>query len=268
MNRLIVEKHQAVWLARFNNPPHGLMDQHTTTELAALLDAVESSDKVRAVVLTGAEPGVFIRHYDVAELAARGVAMAEKGLQFKLDRPVPEGPLHACLRRMESLEVPFIAAINGLALGGGLEVALACDIRLVESGNYELGLPEINIGLLPGAGGTQRLTRLLGEAKAMQFILTGSTMSPSRAVEVGLAAECVEGDVLDRALLLARGIASRSARATGHIKNLVRGASERSGEEGLAAERTLFCDLMVAPDSLAAMQEMLDRGSDIRDPEV
>lgn len=265
MARLVTQTSGAVWIVKFQNPPHGTMDAGTTEELLAILDQIEDSNEVRAVVLTGATDGVFIRHYDVGELQQTGAAMAARDLQFNVDRPVPESPVHTCLRRMENLPVTFIAAINGIAMGGGLETALACDLRLAQAGDYELGLPEIKIGLLPGAGGTQRLTRLLGEARALEFILLGKTISPQRASELGLVAECVEGDVLERALEVANQIAGFSALATGHIKRLVRGVAHGSPEDGLARERTLFCDLMVSREAQALMEAMVKGERDIRD---
>jgi enoyl-CoA hydratase/carnithine racemase len=265
MSRLLVEKEGPVWVAKFHNPPHSYMDHRSVAELGALLDEVESSDAVRAVILTGSEPGIFIRHYDVGELLQMGSDMAGQGMNFSVERVVPETEIHRCFRRMESLPVPFIAAINGLAMGGGFETALACDLRLVQDGDYDLGLPEVNIGLLPGAGGTQRLSRLLGQARAMEMILLGSTLSPQQTCDYGLAMECVNGDVLQRAREVAARIVEHSSLATGHIKQLVRGAHEWMPDEGLARERTLFCDLMVAPQSLEAMQKMVDGDLDIRD---
>ncbi|MFT4614297.1 MAG: enoyl-CoA hydratase/carnithine racemase [Bacteroidia bacterium] len=265
MSRLKIEKEDAVWVVRFHNPPHGYMDQQTAAELTVLLDEVEASDTVRAVILTGDHDGVFIRHYDVTELAHNGAVMAAKGLRFSAERPVPETDVHRCLLRMETLPVPFIAAINGLAMGGGMEMALACDIRLAQDGPFDLGLPEVKIGLLPGAGGTQRLTRLIGQSQAMAMILLGNTITPLEAARIGLVMECVAGDVLQRAREVAARIVGHSALATTHIKRLVRSVGVLPVEEGLAMERTLFCDVMVAPQSLDAMNAMLSNDSDIRD---
>ena len=159
---LLVENGVAV--VRFTNPPHEYMDEATDRDLAAALDTIEGDADVRAIVLTGASDGVFVRHYDVRELEQRGRALAARGkTSFSLDRPLPENRLHACYRRIGEIPKPFIAAVNGTAMGGGFELALSCDLRLVQAGPHSLGLPGVNIGLLPGAGGTQRLTRLVGE---------------------------------------------------------------------------------------------------------
>src|SRR5690606_5558416 len=248
---------------RFSNPPRGDMDEETERELAAALDHIEGEETIRAVILTGGDRDVFIRHYDVGLLHARGAALAARGLRFDPARPVPEAPIHACLRRIATMPKPFIAAINGTALGGGFELALACDIRLVQDGDYDLGLPEINLGILPGAGGTQRMTRLIGEAKALELMLLGSTLRPREAAALGLASALVAGDVMEKALEIARRLAARSPRAIAYIKDLVRGLPERSSEDGFARERTLFCDLMVSADGLREMGEMAAGRRDI-----
>jgi enoyl-CoA hydratase len=265
MSRLKIEKNGSIWTVRFHNPPQGLMDQHTAAEMLEFLDQLEASNEARAVILTGDTEDVFIRHYDVAELQKTGATLAARGVSFSAERPVPESDVHTVLRRIEESRVPFIAAINGLAMGGGMEMALACDIRLAQAGDYDLGLPEVKVGLLPGAGGTQRMTRLLGEARAMELILLGRVISPQRAFQIGLVAECVEGDVVARALELAEQIAAQAELATGHIKGLVKAASQVPAEDGFARERTLFCDVMVSDEGQAAMQKMVEEGGDIRE---
>jgi enoyl-CoA hydratase len=256
MTQISVDRDGAVMIGTIANPPDGFMDAETEVELADLLDVAEADDEVRAVVLTGGLPGVFIRHYDVRVLEERGRSMAARGMAFDLARPVPERPYHLCLSRIETMPKPFVAALNGTAMGGGFELALACDIRLAAAGDYRLGLPEINIGLLPGAGGTQRLARLIGEARALELILGGRTLTPDAAAGAGLVSACVDGDVLDSALALARRLAAKPPRAVAHIKRLIRGAASRPLADGLADERTLFCDLMVDAEALERMGEM------------
>lgn len=245
-----------VLVARIGNPPAGYMNEDTANELIELLDTIESNPAIRAVVFTGSLDDVFIRHYDVALLEQRGREMAAKGYTFKTSRPIPESPYLTALRRIDTMPKPFIAAINGTAMGGGFELALACDIRLVKSGSYQLGLPEINIGLLPGAGGTQRLARLIGEAKALELIMTGTTFSPQQACDLGIASRCVDGDVLTAAMETANVLAAKHPTALAHVKYLIKGSTQRELETGLADERTLFCDLMVNADSLDAMAKM------------
>jgi enoyl-CoA hydratase len=240
----------------FSNPPHGYFDDAGERELLAQLDRIEADDSVRVVVLTGADEGVFVRHYDVGVLEERARAMAARGLRFSTERPVPEAGIHRSLRRIERSSRVFIAAINGVAMGGGYEIALACDLRLAQAGDYTLGLPEVNIGILPGAGGTQRLSRLIGQARALELILMGQVVGPVDAARLGMVNACVPGPVLPEALRWATRLAAQSPLALAHVKRLVRQAHETPIDQGLADERTLFCELMVSPEGIARMHAM------------
>mgnify|MGYP005848087589 CR=1 FL=1 len=259
--RVTVEIDGPVAVLRFSNPPEGFMDEGTEAGLAEALERVEGDPAVRAVVLTGADAGVFIRHYDVRILEDRGRKLAARGYVFTTDRPVPETGFHASLRRIEGSAKPYVAAINGACMGGGYELGLACDIRMAEAGDYPIGLPEANIGVLPGAGGTQRLPRLIGEARALELMLTGRTLGPEEAARVGLVGSCVPAPVLAHALEMARGLAEKPAKTLAHIKRLVRGAAAEAAR--LADERTLFCDLMVSDEAIALMSRMNRGAGDI-----
>ncbi|GIK82683.1 MAG: short-chain-enoyl-CoA hydratase [Alphaproteobacteria bacterium] len=261
---ITVEKTDAVAVLRFHNPDRGLMDSHTETALGPALDDVEDDESIRAVVLTGGQPGIFIRHFDLSVLERRGRDLAARGLTFSPSRPVPEAPLHKAFRRIERSAKPYVCAINGTAMGGGLELALCCDIRMVESGDYSLGQPEINAGLLPGAGGTQRLARIVGIGRAMEIALLGRSLSPAETVRIGLASECVDGPVLPRAMEIARLLAGKPPRALAHIKRLVHEAFDAPLDDRLAVERTLFCDLLVSADALDAMARIQATHGDIR----
>ena len=242
----------------FSNPPEGYMDDGTEAALAAALDRVEADDALRAAVLVSDDPGVFVRHFDVRTLEARARAMQARGLAFSPDRPVPDRGTPALLTRMEESPKPFLAAIEGACMGGGLEIALACDLRFAAAGDHPLGLPETRIGLLPGAGGTQRLPRLIGEAKALELILLGRTVGPEEAARLGMVTACVP-DARAAAMQAARALAELPPKALAHVKRLVR------RREGLATERTLFCDLMVSDEAIARMARMNAEGRDIRD---
>ncbi len=253
--RLSLSAHDAgIAVLRFHNPPQGFMDAATETELGQALDWIDDREDLRVVVLSGAQDGVFIRHYDVGVLEARARKMQARGLTFSTDRPVPESPIHRCLDRIEGSSRIFIAALNGTAMGGGYELALACDLRIAQAGDYRIGLPESNIGLLPGAGGTQRLPALVGQARALEYLLLGRTFTPQEAAAAGLVNECCPGPALERALDIARALAAKQPRALAHIKRLVR-RTNRS-DAGFADERTLFCDLMVNPRSIEMMTQM------------
>lgn len=251
-------------IVRVFNPPHGYMDEAMEAELAQVLDRLDAWPDGRVVVLTGRDPGMFIRHYDVGVLHARAQHLIAKGKTFSIDRPVPQGGIHRCLDRIDASRLIFIAAINGVAMGGGFELALGCDIRLVQAGDHALGLPEIHLGLLPGAGGTQALARLLGTGQALFLMLTGKVLRPQELVGLGLAAACVD-DVLAHALTLAAQLAAAPARACANIKHLVRHAGRWPLAEGQAIERTLFCDCMVDPAAQPLMLAVAQHRRTIED---
>jgi len=250
---LQMQGHTAV--VRFSNPDSGLMDATMEHELLGVVKHLEGMHEVRTVIFTGGQPDVFIRHYDVAELHRRAQGMRQRGLKFTLDRQVPPAPIHEAMAIMSSSRLIFIAALNGSAMGGGFELALACDLRVVQEGEYELGLPEVNLGLLPGAGGTQRLARLLGESRAMELLLFGRVLRPAELVSLGLAHSCVP-DALGHALQIAEQLALRPARACAHIKMLVRGARDWPLPYGEGVERTLFCDCMVDEEAQVPMSDV------------
>ena len=237
----------------FSNPDQGFMDRTMEAELLAAVERVEADPAIRVCVLVGETPGVFIRHYDLKVLAPQSAGMIARGMAFSEDRPVREGGIHAAMRQMEQGRAIYVAALNGTAMGGGFELALACDLRIAQTGAHHYGLPEINLGILPGAGGTQRLPQLVGVSRALAMTLTGDTLDGPGMVACGLAMTCTD-DAEAAALTLARRLANKPARALGHIKSLVRRAAA-ADPALLAAERTLFCDLMVQPDAARLLAE-------------
>ena len=251
--RVSMSLSSATAVVQFFNPPHGYMDEAMEAELALVLDRLAHWPQGRVVILTGRDPGVFIRHYDVAILHKRAQLFQAKGKKFSMDRPVPNGGIHDCLERIDQSPLIFIAAINGVAMGGGFELALGCDIRVVQEGDYQLGLPELNLGLLPGAGGTQALAELLGTSRSLFYLLTAKVFNPHEVLALGIASACVK-DVLHSAHGLAQGIEAAPARACANIKHLVRNAGRWNKADGLAAERTLFCDCMVDPQALPLIE--------------
>lgn len=253
--RLSLHRQGGTAVVRLFNPPHGFMDEAMETELAYALDQLEAWPEGRVVVLTGGEAGMFVRHYDVAVLHQRAQAMLARGKTFSVERPVPQGGIHRCIERIDASPLVFIAAINGVAMGGGFELALGCDIRLAQKGDYQLGLPELNLGLLPGAGGTQAMAALLGTGQTLFHLLTAKVFNPEELLALGLVSSCTP-DVLADALRLAQQIEAVPARACANIKRLVRNAPRWGRAEGLAAERTLFCDCMVDPQAQPLMADV------------
>lgn len=232
---------------------NGMMDETTVAGLKSGLDAAEAAN-ARAVVLVGTRPGYFIRHYTLDILLERGEAMNKQGVELSAARPAPERPFHELLRRIETMPIAVVAAINGTAMGGGFELALACDLRIAQTGDFLIGLPEVNLGILPGAGGTQRLPRLIGEARALELIMLGRALPPREALAAGLVHEVVP-DARSRALQLAAAVAARPAHSIAAVKRLVRNATARPLVEGLREERTLFGDALGRTETLRHLRE-------------
>src|SRR5919197_206646 len=214
MGEVRVDQRGRLLLATLDNPPHGLMDTGIVAGLAALVQ------RAGAVVLTGAHPERFVAHYDVGELlaAARsgpsvgrraaksslrvvGALRRVRGIERALERTPAAGLValerfHEIFLAMNRSGAVFVAALNGSAMGGGCELALTCDVRLMAEGDFGIGQPEILFGFPPGGGGTQRLARLLGSAKALRLVLDGGPVSPAEALHLGLIDELVARDSL------------------------------------------------------------------------
>jgi enoyl-CoA hydratase len=228
------------------------LNAQVRAELAEVFGAVGDSD-VRAVVLTGAEgAGAFVAGADVTELRERGALEQREASK----RP-------RVYEHVDGCPVPVIARINGHALGGGCELAQACDVRLAHE-DAKFGQPEIGLGLMPGGGGTQRLPRLVGEGHAMRLVLSGELISAEEAAEIGLVEE-VHGDGAfnDRVYDLAASIAEHSPAALGFAKTAVKAASRMDLEDGIEYEAELFAQLFATEDK----NEGIDAFLEDRDPE-
>jgi enoyl-CoA hydratase len=227
-------------------------DPEMSDALFEALTVLAADDAVRAIVVTGGAPGYFVRHYSVAALVDTGERL--KGQEWPEDRAYQAGSFDKAMTLVEAMPKPVIAAISGSAMGGGFEFCLACDIRIAQAGDFQIGLPEINIGILPGGGGTQRLPRTIGTANALLHILMGQTLSPVEAAAKGFVQECVSGKALDRALEIARRVATHTPESVGYIKRLVRGAVATPLADGLALERNLFMKLCIGEPALTRMK--------------
>ena len=241
----------------YANPVDGTMTGAGAAELLAAVRAAEADPAVRVLIITGGAPGVFIRHYSVAELS-----LAADRLSGSEPAPAPaaESAFLVLTDLLAGMGKPVIAAVNGLCMGGGFELALACDLRVAGQEVAAIGLPEVRVGIFPGGGGTQRLPRLVGEAKALEIILRGLTFSAREAVALGLVHEVV-ADPLDRTLELAQELAQRSPEALAAAKALTRAALDRPLSEGLAAERALFGQLLRTSDAVSALGAFVRDGA-------
>jgi len=233
-------------------------DPEMADALFDALTAYAADDTVRAIVVTGGAPGYFVRHYSVAQLIALGEQL--KGRDWPENTPYQAGSFDKAMTLIESMDKPVIAAISGSAMGGGFEFCLACDIRIAQEGDYQIGLPEINVGILPGGGGTQRLPRTIGTPNALLHILMGVTLNPVDAAAKGFVQECVKGKALDRAMEIARRMATHTPESVRHIKRLVKGAVNTPLEQGLALERNLFMKLCIGEPAIERMKAYENRG--------
>lgn len=236
-----------VEIATYTNPPMNYFCAEGTAELGALIRGW-ADPSVRAVVLTGGIPGKFITHYSVEELAQ--LASDRPGMKV-LGKGLNHG-YHELLASLRDLAKPVIVAMNGDTMGGGFELSLSCDIRIASAGDHRIGLPEITLGILPGGSGTQRLSRMIGASRAIDFILRGRICRPEEALAFGLVHE-VAPDALVRARALAAGLAELSPVAVAEIKRSVYQGSELHLEAGLTIEGEAFMATMASDEGLATM---------------
>lgn len=253
----------------FANPPRGYMNAAQMQEIDRIADDLTADDAVRVVVFTGGVENVFIRHYDVAEILGFADALQKNEMTADalFERARAETALSRTFDKVDRMPKPTIAAINGFCQGGGFEFALCCDLRIAEAGDYRIGLPETNIGIFPGAGGTERLPRLIGEARALELILRGRTVGPEEAARLGLVHECVQGPSIERAHELARELAAKSPRGLADAKAQVKSAACLPLADGLANGRGRFAALVAGDrDAVRLMKEFVAGGEDINRP--
>lgn len=230
-------------------PPANVLTHAFLKELEQVFGELEADDYVRVVILTGFDR-FFSAGADIHELMHLNSTYS--GSEFS-------GRGQACLNRIERFDKPVIAAMNGICLGGGLELAMACHLRIAAAG-ISLGLPEIKLGVIPGFGGTQRLTRIVGPSKATQLILTGDKVTAEEALTIGLVNRVVPAtDLLKEADLLAGSIAARGRLATQAALRAIRVGLDSPISEGLARESELFGDLCETQDKKEGTQAFLEK---------
>ncbi len=225
------------------------IDQETSDALFATLTKCAGDPDIRVVIIAGAGPGQFVRHYSIPALIRVAESVRATGREWPEARFI-DGPISVC----ESMPKPVIAAISGTCLAGAFELTLSCDLRIAEDGDYQIGFPEPNFGLCPGAGGTQRLARTIGTAAALMHILMGLPVSPREAERRGLVHETVSGHALDRAMEIARHLSSFTPESLAYIKRLVRSATDTPLAQGLLLERRLFMKLCEGDAALSRMR--------------
>ena len=246
---ILVERRGAVGLITLNRPKtlNALSDQ-LIAEIDAALGELDRDDEVGAVVLTGSDKA-FAAGADIKEMLARDFAAAQTS------------DFIAAWQNIAAHKKPLIGAVAGFALGGGCELAMMCDIVLAAD-NARFGQPEINLGTIPGAGGTQRLIRAIGKAKAMEMVLSGRMMDAAEAERAGLVARVVPlAELLDEAIRLGEAIAAKSRIVVAMAKDAVNAAYEATLAEGIRIERRLFYASFATDDRREGMSAFVEKRS-------
>jgi len=250
MKYFTVEQHEYVQVWTISNPPMNYMTAPMAGELLQIVGKAENDADTRAIIITGGIEGKFITHYSVDELAAMAADSAQCARVF----PEMEAGFHRMLNRLMLMPKVVIAAINGDCMGGGYELALACDLRLAADGPFQIGLPEATLGILPGGGGTQRLPRLVGRGRALEVMLFGNVYSPREAERMGMVNRVIAPETLIAfAMSWARTLAKRPPRSIAAIKRAVHLGADRDLESGLYVERCEMRDVMVSEDARTFM---------------
>lgn len=232
-----------------NHPPANVLTPQGLRELDSTVDELTKNDQVKVIIITGAGR-FFIAGADIRVLAEIG--SAQQGREMALTG-------QGIFKKIEALTKPVIAAINGACLGGGLELALCCHIRLAAEG-IRLGQPEMNLGIIPGFGGTQRLCRIIGKSKATELILTGDSISAQEGRALGLVSQVFPSDDLMRqATGLAHRIASKGQMAVRTALRAIQQGSELGLQEGLLLEATLFGELCESEDKQEGLAAFLEK---------
>lgn len=245
---VLIEIRGRVALVTLNRPKHlNALNDRLMSELAAAIDALEEDDDIGAIVITGSAKA-FAAGGDITAMANASYMDV-----YKADF------ITRNWERVSRCRKPTIAAVSGFALGGGCELAMMCDI-IVAADTASFALPEVRIGILPGAGGTQRLPRWVGKAKAMELCLTGRRMDAHEAERIGLISSVVEADrLLDEAVEMAATIAGYSLPVTMMIKESVNRAFESSLSEGVLFERRIFHAAFALDDQKEGMSAFVER---------
>ena len=242
----------------FSNSPTHTLTEPMVVEFDRITEGLEGETGLRVLVLTGAGEHIFIAHYEVGELA-EGAEAAQSGASSEVgggdSRP---HRLNRVLIRLEAMRAITVAAINGTAMGGGCETTLACDFRLMADGDFRYGLPETSVGIIPGAGGTQRLPRLIGVARALDLILHARVLTPAEALELGMIHRVYPAaSFRDEVAAFVADLAERAPIALGAAKAAVHKGMDADLETGLFIEQAAFARTMQSRDAAAAMRAWL-----------
>jgi enoyl-CoA hydratase/carnithine racemase len=233
-----------------DRPPANSYDHELMRALDRALDEVAANRQIRVVVLRSALGRFFSAGADIKAFAEGTPEQNMAMIRFA----------HGVLARITTMPTIFVAEIGGHALGGGLEMALACDLRFAAEGSYRIGLPEVTLGLLPGNGGTQRLPRLVGWSRALDLMITGRTLTPEEAHRIGIVdALHPAGELAERTRAYARSVASSAPLAVASIKRAVREGATLPPADGLTLEQELMAGLFESADAREGLRAFVEK---------
>ena len=237
-------------IVTIDHRPVNALDRQTVQELGQAIDAIAADTTIKVVIITGGGSLAFVAGADIKDVSQLGSIEAAKEMA-RLGQSV--------FLKLQRLTKPVIAAINGVCLGGGLELAMSCHLR-ISGDRVRFGQPEVNLGIIPGWGGTQRLPRLIGKAKATEWILTGDVVMAQEAYRLGLVNQVVPQDqVLKAAKDLARKIASKGGVAVTQALRAIEDGLDLSLEDGLAKEAEVFGQVAQSEDSKEGVKAFLEK---------
>jgi enoyl-CoA hydratase len=247
-----------------SNPPAHSLTTEGVRELTELFERLEGEGSLRVLVIWGGGDGVFIQGREISELAARAEREskhgAAAGAEPASNAPLRLHPLHQMVLKLERLPAITVAALNGNAVGVGYELALACDFRVMMDGKFHVGLPEIWLGLIPGTGGTQRMSRLIGVSRTLDLIMHGALLSPQQALELGLLHRLfAAGEFDDEVHKFAANLAARAPLALRAAKRVIREGAALELEQALHVEQQQFERVLHSEDARGAMRAWLER---------
>ena len=263
-NHLRIEDNGNYVICYLSNPPTHTLTSSGVNEIHSFLDQIEKRDDLRVLAFTGDGENVFIKHYEVGELANT----AERNLETKKDKQDPKElhAFHTMLLRLRDLDAIVVAGINGNTAGGGCEFSLGCDLRIMADGNFLIGLPETSVGILPGGGGTQRLSRLIGSSRALDLILHAQLVSPKEAFDLGIINKLVSEVSFNQELIsYCEDLSNRAPIALQQVKKIIHQGLEMTLEESLLLEQKAFDVTMNSKDAARAMRALLDTQENIED---
>ena len=261
-NHLRIEDRGHYMICYLSNPPSHTLNSSGVQEIHKFLDIIEKKDDLRVLAFTGEGENVFIRHYEVGELADS----AEKNIESSKETKDPKElhTFHRMLLRLRELDAIVVAGINGNTAGGGCEFSLGCDLRVMSDGDFLIGLPETSVGILPGGGGTQRLSRLIGSSRALDLILHAKLLKPLEAYNLGIINKLLTEEKFKEELVeYCEDLVNRAPIALSQVKKIIHQGLEMTLEDSLLLEQKAFDVTMNSKDAARAMRTLLNAQENI-----